>query len=165
MDAQDAVRILLINDTDVSALVDTRVYSEYAPQSVAFPYIVMQRVTAQHENYFLGSGGLVQPQLQLDLYTKTKADKDDLMEKVRAVIDGFRGNVTIGSETLYLQRCQLVRDLTDLVQPQDGSDRQIWRGSLDFELAHEETVTVFRQGMGAATSTESSGDASGTVTI
>jgi hypothetical protein len=143
MDAQDAMRKLMIDDTFVNTAVNGRIYSEYAPQKSALPYIVMERVTAEHENHLLGSGGLVQPDIQLDIYAKSKTSRDELRKNIRAVLDGFRGNVTIDADTLFLQRLQLVNDLTDLVQPDDGSDRQIWRGSLDFEVGHVEAQPTF----------------------
>lgn len=87
----EALRALLIADTDVQAAVAGRVYAMRMPDNPSKPSVVMQVVGSQHLTALSGSSGLASPLVQLDCYAATIAAARDLAEDVRLVLQGYRG--------------------------------------------------------------------------
>lgn len=70
-----------------------RIYGLRAPQNVAAPYIVFQRVNTFDWRSINNPSGVAQAEMQIDFYAPSYYAAKDLSEKVNKVLDGFRGEL------------------------------------------------------------------------
>jgi hypothetical protein len=110
MTIQEQLFALLSNAT--SAL--DRVYPLIAPDAVAAPYVIFQRISASTENILSGSSGLINTRIQVDVYAATYAQA----QGVAAAIDGLMAtwtvqNVSVLSQDFYEPEAKMHRVLTD----------------------------------------------------
>jgi hypothetical protein len=91
-----------------------RVYPLIAPDGVARPYIVYQRVAANTENILSGGSGLVNTRLQVDVYATTYAQAQSVAAAIDALMaDWAVQNVSVLSQDFYEPDAKLHRVSTD----------------------------------------------------
>ena len=84
MNLESGVRYVLTDDTDVAALVGTRVYSGILPQNPTYPAVTIQPITEDDNNTLASRPALRWARLQIDAWAETYAGAKDLHDKVRA---------------------------------------------------------------------------------
>lgn len=87
MTADEGIYKLLSEDTDVSALVGTRIYPLYAPQSFVAPYVTYQLVSVVPYNTKSGPSTLDEKLYQINSVGKNYDATIDLSNKVRTALD------------------------------------------------------------------------------
>lgn len=128
---EKAIHDLLTAATAVAALVSSRVYPLRAPDGVAAPFIVYQRISGVRWRTLSGACGIAQPRIQIDVYAATYAGAKALASAVRVALDGYRGivaGVRIGGITLETDQ--------DLLE--DDIDPVLHRVTMDFMVTHDE---------------------------
>lgn len=95
----------LTNTAGVTALVSTRVYLERIPQGATLPCITYQRIdtprVTTHDTS--GSAGTAYPRFQFDAWATTYASARAITDAVRAALNGYRGTITSGADTVTVQ--------------------------------------------------------------
>lgn len=122
---------LLTGEATVSAICSSRVYINRAPQSAAFPHIIITQMSTE-ENGCLdgGSGQLRFIEFDLDCKAKSSVQAESLSNAVRTFIDdysGAAGSYTIGAVLLN-------DESDDYEPPQDGSDVGVFVVTLDVTI-------------------------------
>lgn len=134
-----AASVNVLNVTSNSR--DDGIYPLQAPQGSRVPFIVLDQVSDSPEYELQGESGLSRLTAQVDCYGKNYAEADDLADKVRNRLSG-NGPVLL-NETVYCNKATLIRN-NKLVEPrEEGSDEQVHRVSMDFELVYGRTVPDF----------------------
>lgn len=77
----------------VVALLDQRIYPVIAPASAALPFATWRRQAVQREMTLSGPSGMPVVTLALDIYDTTYAGVREIADRVREVLDGFRGGM------------------------------------------------------------------------
>ena len=121
MSAENGIAKLLLDNTAVSALVGTRVGHVLSAQDAALPRLVVQRGGTRHIENLQNSSGLALAGVEVNCFAATKALLDDLSDKVRLAVQGFRG--TVGGIAINVEGVEDERDLSE--SPEDGSDRPL----------------------------------------
>jgi hypothetical protein len=88
---EEALFAHLTSDSDVSALVGTRVYPLVAPQDAELPLLVYQRISTPRVRSQSGPSGLAHPRFQITARATSVSQLRDLANKVRIALDGFKG--------------------------------------------------------------------------
>jgi hypothetical protein len=110
MSVQEQLLGLLLNTTDA----DERVYPIMAPDGVAKPYIVYQRVLSNTENTLSGNAGITNTRMQLDIYADTYAGAQALFGQLDALMSGWAvQNISLHSQDLYESAVKLYRVLAE----------------------------------------------------
>jgi hypothetical protein len=86
-----AIYSLLSNDTDVSALVGTRIYSSLAIEDVTYPYIVYEMTSRDFNDTKDGKSCLDVLEYDIEIYSEKLSELNDLGVKVRNVLDRHSG--------------------------------------------------------------------------
>jgi hypothetical protein len=129
------LRLFLLADPDIAALVGTRVYPSPAPQNAEMPCITFQRVSTDREYSLDGRSGLAGPIIQIDCwsdapeYAGKYATAKTVAETVRLILESFRGfmgPVRVQEVTITSER--------DLFEAQDRTRRV----SIDYRIWHDE---------------------------
>ena len=90
----DVIYSLLSNDATVSALVSTRIYPNIAIANVVYPYIVYENTGNSPQNDKDGKSTIDTLTYNIEIYTETLAESNDLGLKVRNVLDRYTGTVS-----------------------------------------------------------------------
>lgn len=110
MNMTQQLAALLTGATDAGAAV----YPVIAPDLVAKPYIVYQRVSVNSENVLSGNSGLVNSRVQIDVYATTFAQVVTIAAQIDALMAGWSvQNVSVLSQDGYEDAVKLFRITTD----------------------------------------------------
>ena len=93
MSIEKVIYSKLSGDSDVSALVATRIYPVNLPQKPTYPAIVYTRISGERAYSLGGPSDLASPRFQIDCFASTYSAAKDLASKIRSAINGFRGTV------------------------------------------------------------------------
>ncbi len=140
LSAEVAIRNRIITSTACAALLGDRIEPSRSSEQTTLPRVVYTRIVSDHQNHMGGASGLVFLRLQLDIFAATFDSLEQCFEAIRNRLDGFKGNVTVGSDTLWLQQVHLEDDHDQSVDPTDGSDQGIFRRLLDFRISADESI-------------------------
>jgi hypothetical protein len=95
----DVIYSLLSNSTDVTDIVSTRIYPFLAIEDVVSPYLVYTIENVDPTVSNCGASQLDKVTFNLEIYTETLAELEDLGNKVRAALDRYKGT----TETIDVQ--------------------------------------------------------------
>ena len=117
---EQVLRKVLVDDSDVSGVVSTRVFPNYVPQGESLPAIVYNLDDTKPIAHLSGRSGVVADFEVLCLADGYGTAKD-LAEKVRAAVAMYTGDVTPDSEAMQVDRILHVSTDDVELNPLDGS--------------------------------------------
>lgn len=87
----DVIYTLLNGDANVSAIVGTKIFPYVAVESEAYPYIVFTQEGLEPTDTKDGVSELDKSTWDIECYSETLSEVEDLADKVRAVLDRYKG--------------------------------------------------------------------------
>ena len=93
MNEGKALYSILTSDSDVSAIVGTRVYPQIAAQGAAFPFLVYVLQDTTPSDTKSGVSTLDEVRYDIVVASETYAEASDLTNKVRTALDRYTGTV------------------------------------------------------------------------
>jgi hypothetical protein len=93
MNEGKAIYSILTNDSDVSALIGTRVYPQVAAQGAAFPFVVYVLQDNTPSDTKSGVSTLDEIRYDIVAVAETYSQLTDLTEKIRTALDRYTGTV------------------------------------------------------------------------
>ncbi len=120
-----------------------RMFPQKAPQNVQRPYVVFKRISGNPERHMRGAAAIAQARIQLVSYASTYSTVKSVADAIRLSLDGFKGEVAVGSGTFYIRHLSLQNDLDDFLAPQDGSDDGIHVVSQDWLIFYVLPASTF----------------------
>ena len=134
---QSGLTTALAADGNLSALT-IPVYPHTAPQSAALPFCTYAIEATEVENTInyasKGELTLTIAQLRIDIWADTVANRALIMTAIKDWLHGFRG--ALGSENLDIRQARLSNVTTLSEKDITGSDDEIYRGDLSFEIVY-----------------------------
>ena len=88
-----AIYSILTSDSDVSAIVGTRVYPQIAAQGAAFPFVVYVLQDTSPSDTKSGVSTLDEVRYDIVVASETYAEVSDLTNKIRTALDRYTGTV------------------------------------------------------------------------
>lgn len=127
---------ILLADSGLTALVKTgtaaaRIYWVEAPQGVAKPYVLLQRISGLRDTPMEGPTGFVESRLQVDCYGLTYATTKATAQAVGAALSGL--TTTQGTTEFQGFFLDAERDGFEA----DATPDKLFRTSLDFIVFHK----------------------------
>ena len=83
----------LSTDGSITAYVGTKIYPDITPQNVQYPFVVYTIVNSLPVDFKDGQSNLEEITLQIDVYTQSYDDTQDLVNLIRNRLDRFTGIV------------------------------------------------------------------------
>ncbi len=74
-------------------LVGTRIYPKRAPQGVATPYVVYQRISGVRETAFGADPGIARARIQVAVWSTLYPEARQIADVIRQALQRFRGTV------------------------------------------------------------------------
>jgi len=106
---------LLKNDTEVAALVGTRIYPNIVPQRATFPVVVYNQISSERTSVMGRDTGTVDSTWQIDVYAQTYAGARELAVGVRKALQRYSGWTPVAT-----QADQVLERDDDIVLERDG---------------------------------------------
>jgi len=88
-----AIYSILTSDSDVNAIVGTRVYPQIAAQGAAFPFVVYVLQDTSPSDTKSGVSTLDEIRYDIVVASETYAEASDLTNKIRTALDRYTGTV------------------------------------------------------------------------
>jgi len=140
--ANNAFRQILIDATNVFAIVGDNIFKDTASQCEDVPFVVFHLVANRPYRGLGGRSGMTVKTYQLNCYAPTETLAADLEDECRLALDDFKGNVTIplesGNQIMRVHRLNRTDTNSPLVPIQDASSYPIRRYAQDYTLTHYE---------------------------
>lgn len=138
--AETAIRSLLLANATIAAGIGTRMYPEAAPKGAAFPLAVISRETADPHHNMTGASGLRPYEVTVAFYGWNGTALANLAVVAGTVIDGHKGTVTVGGESVEIDAAFLMdeRESQLEVTNADGSDQPLFASELLFRVFRRE---------------------------
>lgn len=134
---QSGLAAALAADGNLSALT-VPVYPHIAPQSAAVPFCSYAIEAQNLENTINYSDKseltLTTADVRIDIYAATVLTRSLIMTAVKDWLHGFRGSM--GTENLDIRQARLSNVYTLSEKDITGSDQEIYRGDLSFEIVY-----------------------------
>ena len=124
-----SIYYILVNDSDVSALVGTRIFPNVAPQTTTFPFIIYDVTGVSPNDTKEGPSTLDTNDVMISCYSETYDEASDLAQKIRVAMDRINQGV-YNDETIQSSQFQSYNDIFD----DTSGDAGIYRKALDFEI-------------------------------
>ena len=83
----------LSTDGSITAYIGTKIYPDITPQNVQYPFVVYTITNSLPVDYKDGQSNLEEITLQIDVYTQSYDDTQDLANLIRNRLDRFTGIV------------------------------------------------------------------------
>lgn len=130
---------LLTSDTDVSALVGTKVQWILAPKGWTLPYIILGRVDVGDTYTTEGTSGLRDLLLQVDCYATDYYTSQSIALAVRQLLESYRGNLPDVNSTAVTA----VFTEKDWDMPyEEGAKGFVYRALLEFRIWYYESAVA-----------------------
>ena len=129
MEIGKAIYSILSNDSDVSTLVETRIFPNVAPQTTEFPFIIYDVTGVQPNDTKDGPSTLDTNDVMISCYSETYSEASDLAKKIRIAMDRITESEYA---TIKIQSSQF-QSYNDIFDDTSG-DSGIYRKALDFEI-------------------------------
>lgn len=136
MSIETDIRTYLLTKSGVTNVCSTRIYCGHAPQSVAFPSIVISMSRKLHIRSMDGGEALAHSTIDIDCRAQSFVDMQSLQNAVRIVLDGKTG--TLGSTDV--SSALLQSEVYIVEPPLFATDKPIHRIVMGFDVFHEESV-------------------------
>lgn len=102
-DIRPALREFLLDDSDIAAIVLTRVYPIKIPQAVNLASIVYTKISGQGSYHMQGPSGLARPRYQIDAWAPSVDGATTLANLIKDRIDGYSGVMGSGGNAVTVQ--------------------------------------------------------------
>ena len=129
MEIGKAIFNILSNDSDVLALVESRIFPNVAPQTTEFPFIIYDVTGVQPNDTKEGPSTLDTNDVMISCYSETYSEASDLAKKIRIAMDRITESEYA---TIKIQSSQF-QSYNDIFDDTSG-DAGIYRKALDFEI-------------------------------
>jgi len=129
MEIGKAIYKILSQNSDVSALVGTRIFPNVAPQTTIFPFIIYDVTGVQPNDTKEGPSTLDTNDVMISCYSETYSQASDLAQKIRVAMDRINEGI-YGGEQIQSSQFQSYNDIFD----DTSGDAGIYRKALDFEI-------------------------------
>lgn len=137
-----ALRSRLLANTDVAALVGTRIYTLQADQKAAHPLVILQEISGVPEYSSDGEAGIAQSRVQVSNWSTTHAQARSLANKIRLSLSGFRGD--IGTSPAFKVHAIFIDNAHDTTDQTPGVDQHYYYGvQSDYIIWHAQSVPTF----------------------
>ena len=93
MNEGKAIYSILTSDSDVNAIVNTRVYPQIAAQEAAFPFVVYVLQNVDPSDTKSGVSTLDEVRYDIIVASEAYAEASDLTNKIRTALDRYTGTV------------------------------------------------------------------------
>ncbi len=129
----------LSTQSEVTDLVSTRIYPDFAPAGRARPYVVFYEDAQVRFPYMGGDSSAIVTTIYLEAWGDKRTDVRNVREAIRDVMNGFQRK---SMESLYISFTELQEVYSDYEIPEDGRDTPVFVEQSVYTIAYKESLTT-----------------------
>jgi hypothetical protein len=123
-----AIRSLLVNDSDVNAIVSGRIYPEMAIEGAQTPYIVYSVMSNTPSNTKDGTP-VDEANVEILSVARSYSEANDLADKVRDALDRVGTTVSVAEGSIVVNSIQYTNEITQVTE-----DRSLFASVQDYTI-------------------------------
>jgi len=123
-----AIRSLLVNDSDVNAIVSGRIYPEMAIEGSQTPYIVYSVMSNTPSNTKEGAP-VDEANVEILSVARSYSEANDLADKVRDALDRVGTTVSVAEGSIVVNSIQYTNEITQVTE-----DRSLFASVQDYTI-------------------------------
>ena len=123
-----AIRSLLVNDSDVNAIVSGRIYPEMAIEGAQTPYIVYSVMSNTPSNTKDGTP-IDEANVEILSVARSYSQANDLADKVRDALDRVGTTVSVAEGSIVVNSIQYTNEITQVTE-----DRSLFASVQDYTI-------------------------------
>jgi hypothetical protein len=123
-----AIRSLLVNDSDVNAIVSGRIYPEMAIEGAQTPYIVYSVMSNTPSNTKEGAP-VDEANVEILSVARSYSEANDLADKVRDALDRVGTTVSVAEGSIVVNSIQYTNEITQVTE-----DRSLFASVQDYTI-------------------------------
>ena len=123
-----AIRLLLVNDSDVNAIVSGRIYPEMAIEGAQTPYIVYSVMSNTPSNTKEGAP-VDEANVEILSVARSYSEANDLADKVRDALDRVGTTVSVAEGSIVVNSIQYTNEITQVTE-----DRSLFASVQDYTI-------------------------------
>ena len=136
---QGALRLYLMSDAAISAIVDTKIYAIPVPQNASLPYATIQRIGKETWNTLSNFSDVIIERWQIDAYAATASEVQAIEKAVFNKLHAKHHETWSGYK---IEKSWFDND-NDLSEPaNDGSEKMYHRIQQDFKIKRSYETTI-----------------------
>lgn len=129
MEIEDAFTAHLLAQTNLTALIDRRLFPEEIPQGTKLPAVSFIKISDIKDHTYSGQSKLEQPMFQFTVFASKKSEARAISNQIKNTLCDYTG--TIGG--IFVQYIRLENELSNLEKSPDGIIK-VYTESLEFEI-------------------------------
>lgn len=137
---EEAIRQRIYEAPGMASVYAKRVYPQIAPQGVVLPYLTYTRISGSPIHHLRGPDTLARARIQVDIFSSTYSQMLAIAAATRKQLDGFRGAISVGTQSVHFSHLFLDSEQVQMVGPLSGSEDPIHRFIQDFVVAYRQDV-------------------------
>ncbi len=137
MQPEEALRRILLDDSDVTDLISERVYPSKAGFRAAYPLVLYTRIDSEYFDTLAGLAGegLAHVGIQLDIFGKGYGAAKAVAQKVLTLLNTYSGTVAgDDDDSLEITRIRLTNKRDGFDNPTDGRPDGIYRIIQEYDI-------------------------------
>ncbi len=135
-DITKAITIHLNSITAIDDLVNKRITPDTKPQNSEFPAISIFAASGDSVQDLDGGSGIANDTIQIDCWSESRTEANDLAELIRAELVGFRG--TMGG--IFVEGVTITSKVDDTEDPVEGSNNYVYKRIFDYDFWYSEAT-------------------------
>ena len=141
---ESALRSLLLARHNSSGDLTSSIYpSGDVPETVTLPYGAYTRISTTRDPVLNAASGIVSARIQIDWRTTSFSYLRTMANAARLALDGYRGTVTIGTDTLTILSVRLEDEDDAALVPESGQEKRTLGHRQDWIVWYRESVPTF----------------------
>lgn len=141
---ESALRSLLLARHNAQGDLTASIYpAGDVPETATLPYGTYVRISTTRDPVLNAASGIVAARVQIDWYTTGLTYLRTMATAARLALDGYRGTVTIGSDTLTVLSVRLEDEDDSALTPESGQEKRILGHRQDWMIWYRESVPTF----------------------
>lgn len=142
MSPEEAIKSLTLAQTDIVALIASRIYPDGSvPQKTTRPFSTFYVPDSKSEGDLSGGSDICRETITLSFYAETRLQAKTLAEYSSRVtpngLANYKGTVVSGADSLDVMGIFVAKKESKVIDMEDGSDSRLFCESTDFMLVYE----------------------------
>jgi hypothetical protein len=134
LEIYEALNTYLLTRTGLTALIDTRISPDDAPQTEQKPYVVYTNIDNIIDHTHDGQCELEHPNYQWTVYADTKLAASAVARQIKTALKNYSGTLS----GIVVQRIKLINDMHQKFRNEDGTF-VAFTHYLEYEINYENT--------------------------
>lgn len=136
---RSALRTYLLANSEVAALIGTRLYLTRIPENGSFPCVTFRRAGSGRHQDMRAASGYAEASFDFEIWSDDSEEVEAVCESLRQALQGYRGLM----DTTPVSRVTLEDEQDFFHPPLSGDDVGVHRTLVRYVIGYSESIPTF----------------------